>query len=315
MADNVNSNKQESLFSAVLDVIGNRYFLLGTIFCVFGAIILYMTAALQFSGYQRTISASSEGVSRQYVVTAPRGDIIDANGIVLATSQEVNTVMISNAYMENDDLNAMCLELSYLFDQYNCISESELDEYFATEPFRFLKDEEEIRLWQTDHNLFDLDDYSEGIIVTYSDNYVKTDPQVFYLYLRQLFELDTNYTEQEAYRIIRIRFQIFKDNWSFQTGTPVEIATNVPDELVTILNEQNYHYMGVITTKSYRRTYTPQAQLSSHVVGYVGRISQESLATLAPYGYSNSDLVGQSGVESQMERYLHGSSGISTYNT
>ena len=315
MADNVSNDRKESAVSSVLDIIGNRYFILGLIFCVFGAVILYMTAALQFSGYQRTISASSEGVSRQYTVTAPRGDIIDANGIVLATSQEVNTVMISNAYMEDEDLNAMCLELSYLFDEYNCISESELDEYFATEPFRFLKDETAIRLWQTDHNLFDLEDYSEGIIVTYADNYVKTDPQVFYLFLRQFFNIDTNYSEEEAYRIIRIRFQIFKDNWSFLTGTPVEIATNVPDELVTILNEQNYHYMGVITTKTYRRTYTPAAQLSSHVVGYVGRISQEALATLAPYGYSNSDLVGQSGVESQMERYLHGSSGISTYNT
>lgn len=315
MADNVSNDKKESAISSILDIIGNRYFILGLIFCVFGAVILYMTAALQFSGYQRTISASSEGVSRQYTVTAPRGDIIDANGIVLATSQEVNTVMISNAYMEDEDLNAMCLELSYLFDEYNCISESELDEYFATEPFRFLKDETAIRLWQTDHNLFDLEDYSEGIIVTYSDNYVKTDPQVFYLFLRQFFNIDTNYSEEEAYRIIRIRFQIFKDNWSFLTGTPVEIATNVPDELVTILNEQNYHYMGVITTKTYRRTYTPAAQLSSHVVGYVGRISQESLTQLAPYGYANSDLVGQSGVESQMERYLHGYSGISTYNT
>ncbi|MBR1797220.1 MAG: hypothetical protein IJ757_04310 [Clostridiales bacterium] len=314
MADNVKSKSEESVLSSILGVIKNRYFVLGLIFCVFGGIILYLTAALQFSGYQRTISASSEGVSRQYTVMAPRGDIIDANGVVLASSSEVNTIMIANAYMENDDLNAMCLELSYLFDEYNCVSVSELDEYFTVNPFQFLKDEEDIRLWQTDHNLFDLDDYSQGIIVTYSDNYVKTDPQVFYLYLRQLFELDTNYTEDEAYRIIRIRYQIFKDNWSFQTGTPVEIATDVPDELVTILTEQNYHYLGIIATKSYRRTYTPAAQLSSHVVGYVGRISQESLATLSSYGYSNSDLVGQSGVESQMERYLHGSSGISTYN-
>ena len=98
MADNVSNDKKESAISSILDIIGNRYFILGLIFCVFGAVILYMTAALQFSGYQRTISASSEGVSRQYTVTAPRGDIIDANGIVLATSQEVNTVMISNAY-------------------------------------------------------------------------------------------------------------------------------------------------------------------------------------------------------------------------
>jgi len=315
LADNVNESSSNSVFSSILGVLRNRYFVLGVIFCVFGATILYMTAALQFSGYQRTISASSEGVSRQYTVSAPRGDIIDANGIVLASSREVNTVMISNAYMENTDLNAMCLELSYLFDQYNCTSESELDEYFGVEPFRFLKSEEDIRLWQTDHNLFDLDDCAQGVIVTFSDNYVKTDPQVFFLYLRQLFEVENSYNDDEAYRIIRIRFQIFKDNWSFQTGTPVEIATDVPDELVTLLNEQNYHFMGIITARMYRRTYTPSAQLSSHVVGYVGRISQESLATLANYGYSNDDLVGQSGVESQMERYLHGTTGISTYNT
>ena len=314
MADNLSREKQKSFAESVSSVIGNRYFILSVIMCVFGVLILVRTAALQFSGYQKTISASSEGVSRQYTVTAPRGDIVDANGILLASSQEVNTVMISNAYMEDEDLNAMCLELSYLFDDYNCISESELDEYFSIEPFEFLKDEEDIRLWQTDHNLFDLEDYSEGIIVTYSDNYVKTDPQVFFLYMRQLFGIDTNYTEEEAYRIIRLRYQIFKDNWSFLTGTPVEIATDVPDELITILNEQNYHYMGIITTGTYRRTYTPAAQLSSHVVGYVGRISQESLATLQPYGYSNSDLVGQSGVESQMERYLHGTSGVSSYN-
>ena len=313
MADNVN-HKQESFFSSVIELFRNRFFILGLIFCVFGSVILFMTASLQFSGYQRTISASSEGVSRQYVVAAPRGDIIDANGIVLASSREVNTVMIAYAYMSDYDLNAMCLELSYLFDQYNCITESDLDDYFAIEPFRFLKDEEEIRLWQTDHNLFDLEDYTEGIIVTYSDDYVKTDPQVFYLYLRMLFNIDNSYSEEEAYRIIRIRFQIFKDYWAFYNGTPVEIATDVPDELVTLLTEQNYHYMGIITGKTYRRTYTPAAQLSSHVVGYVGRVSQESRVTLSQYGYSNDDLVGQSGVESQMERYLHGSSGISTYN-
>jgi len=314
LADDVGQRKKISVWDKVSGIFRNRYFILALIFCIFGAVILFMTASLQFSGYQRTISASSEGVSRQYTVSAPRGDIVDASGVLLASTREVNTVLIANAYMQDDDLNAMCLELSYLFDDYNCISESELDDYFSINPFEFLQDEEDIRLWQTDHNLFDLDDYTEGIIVTFSDNYVKTDPQVFFLYLRQLFDVDENYSEDEAYRIIRIRYQIYKDNWSFQTGTPVEIATDVPDELVTIFEEQNYHYMGIITSKAYRRTYEPAAQLASHVVGYVGSISQESLTTLSSYGYSNDDLVGQSGVESQMERYLHGSSGISTYN-
>ena len=306
--------EKNSFLSAVLRAITNRYFVLSAIFCAVGVVILCMTAALQFSGYQRTISSTTTGVQRMYSVSAPRGDILDCNGVPLATSESVNTVLIANAGLVDDDLNKMCLELSYLFDEYNCISESDLDEYFSIDPFEFHKEEEDIRLWQTNHNLFDLEDYSEGIIVTFTDNYVKTDPQVFFLYMRNLFGIDEGYTEEEAYRICRIRYQIFQDNWSFQMGTPVEIATDVPDELVTKIIEQNYHYMGLICTQSYRRVYTPMAQLSCHVVGYVGRISQESLATLQPFGYSNDDLVGQSGVESQMERYLHGQTGISSYN-
>ena len=305
-----NDSFRRRFFAAVTD----RYFVMGAVFCIIGAIILVMTAKLQFSGYQRTISAASEGMQRQYTVNAPRGDILDCNGVTLATAESVNTIMIANAFMEDDDLNAMLLELSDLFDDYNCITTADLDEYFAVAPFRFNKSEEDIRLWQTNHNLFDLQDYTEGIIVTFSDDYVKTDPQVFFLYLRDLFKIDPNYTEDEAYRIIRLRYQIFQDNWSFVTGTPIELATDVPDELITYLTEQNYRYMGILSGVDYRRVYTPLAQLSCHVVGYVGRISQETLATLQPYGYSNDDLIGQSGVESQMERYLHGQSGISSYN-
>jgi penicillin-binding protein 2 len=306
--------EKNTLLITVVRAVTDRYFVLSAIFCSVGVVILCMTSALQFSGYQRTISSTTTGVQRMYTVSAPRGDILDCNGVPLATSESVNTVLIANAGLLDDDLNSMCLELSYLFDEYNCLSESDLDEYFSIDPFEFHKDEEEIRLWQTNHNLFDLQDYSEGIIVTFTDDYVKTDPQVFFLYMRNLFGIDEDYTEEEAYRICRIRYQIFQDNWSFQMGTPVEIATDVPDELVTKIVEQNYHYMGLICTQTYRRVYTPMAQLSCHVVGYVGRISQESLATLQPFGYSNDDLVGQSGVESQMERYLHGQSGISSYN-
>ena len=306
--------EKNSFFVKLVRAVTNRYFVLSAIFCIIGIVILCMTAALQFSGYQRTISSTTTGVQRMYSVSAPRGDILDCNGVTLATSEAVNTVLIANAGLSDDDLNSMCLELSYLFDQYNCISESDLDEYFSVDPFEFHKDEEEIRLWQTNHNLFDLEDYSEGIIVTFTDDYVKTDPQVFFLYMRNLFGIDESYTEDEAYRICRIRYQIFQDNWSFLMGTPVEIATDVPDELVTQITEQNYHYMGLICTQTFRRVYTPMAQLSCHVVGYVGRISQESLATLQSFGYSNDDLVGQSGVESQMERYLHGQTGISSYN-
>lgn len=306
---------EESLLVKIFNLIRNRYFVLAVAFCVFGVIILVMTALLQFSGFQKTISSSTKGLQKTYSVNAPRGDILDANGITLATTEEVNSLLISDAGLDDEKLNSMCLELSYLFDEYNCRSISGIDDYFKIDPFEFLASEEKTRLWQTNHNLFNLTEAAQGVIVTYSDNYVKSDPMIFFLYLRQKFNIDTALSDEEAFRIIRIRYQIFQDLWAFQNGTPVQIATDVPEELILLLEEQNYHFMGLIATKDYRRVYTPQAQLSCHVVGYVGNITQESLASLAPFGYQSSDIIGQSGVESQMERYLHGQAGTAAYST
>ena len=312
------SRKEQSRLSGLWAHVTDRYFVLSLIYCVFGVIILVMTTRLQFSGYQKTISEGSKGVSRQFNTQAPRGNIYDSSGILLASTSAYNTVMISNTYLEDHEMNALCLELSYLFDEYYCSPVSSLDDYFVFDKdlgkFTFVKDEEAIRLWQTDTNLFALDDYAPGIIVTFTDNYVKLDPNLFFIFLRNRFGVDNSYTEEEAYRIVKIRYQIYQDNWSFQKGTPVPIADNVPDELIKIFNEQNYHYKGIVTCEKYARTYSPWALYCCHVLGYVGKISEESFATLSTFGYTSEDMVGKGGVERQMERYLHGAGGISTYN-
>ena len=307
--------EQVSLLKRAFGFFTNRYLVLAAVFVAFGIAILIMTVRLQFSDYQNTLSQSSSGVIRQYVQQAPRGDIYDSRGVLLASSVEYNTVMIANAYMDDASLNKLCLELSYLFDQYHCIDVADLDQYFILDPqARFVKSEDKIRLWQTDSNLFDLKDYSAGVIVTFTDDYVKTDPNVFFLYLRRKFNIDNNYTIEEAYRIIRIRYQIFSDNWAFIKGTPVKIATDVPNELIRKLEEENYHYMGLVSGKEYARTYSSEALYASHVLGYVGKISSVTYQDLSAFGYTSDDFVGKSGVESQMERYLHGSSGITPYS-
>ena len=314
-AERSERSEQTSLFFRAFRFLTNRYLVLASIFAAFGVAIFVMTMRLQFSDYQNTLSQSSSGVVRQYVSQAPRGDIYDSRGVLLASTIEYNTVMIANAYMDDDSLNELCLELSYLFDQYHCIDVADLDQYFILDPkARFVKTEDKIRLWQTDSNLFDLKDYSAGVIVTFTDDYVKTDPNVFFLYLRRKFNIDNNYTIEEAYRIIRIRYQIFSDNWAFIKGTPVKIATDVPDELIRKFEEENYHYMGLVSGKEYARTYSSEALYASHVLGYVGKISSVSYQDLAPFGYTSDDVVGKAGVEAQMERYLHGSNGITPYS-
>ena len=224
--------------------------------------------------------------------------------------------MLANAKLKDDQLNAMLLDLSYLFDQYNVTPVYELAEYLQTDPYLFLKNTEKTIAWQISPNLFGLEESTTNSIVSYSDTYVKLDPQVFFLYLRseKVFNISTEYTEEEAYRIALLRYQIYASRWAFQTGTPVKIATDVPDELITLLLEQNNKYFGIIAGKEYRRVYSPLAKTSSSIVGYIGKISQETYSSLKDFGYSADDVVGQQGIEAQMERYLHGQSGIEPYN-
>ncbi len=301
---------------SILAFLTSRYTIVGIIFWSFAVIIIIMTGSLQFSGDVTQALAADSGVSHQYTVTAPRGDIVDTNGVSLASSEQVNTLLLANAGLTDDDLNAMLLKLSYLFDQYNVETVDDLSNYLTINPYAFQKDEDDIVSWQVSTNLFGLKETSTNPIVTSSDTFVKLDPQIFFLYLRSnaIFHIASTYSDDEAYRIAVLRYQIYEDRWAFQTGSPVKIATNVPQALIDQLLEQNYEYQGIIAGKEYRRIYTPLAETSSSVVGYIGKISQETLAKLQSFGYSADDVVGQQGIEAQMERYLHGQSGTKSYN-
>jgi len=294
----------------------NRYAILGIAFSFFCTLILFMTASMQFSGAEVNAFTDAGKIPRAYTALAPRGDITDRNGVVYATSKEVNTLLLAYAGLKKDDLNEMLLELSYRMEDYNATPVAELSDYLTVEPYSFLKDEDAIMLWQVNKNLFGLKEPSPSQVVSYQDEYVKLDPQIFFLYLRRVrFEIDEKYSMEEAYRIAVLRYQIMKDSWAFSDqGKPVMIATDVPQNLIDLLLEQNYKYKGLLSGKEYRRVYSPEAQYASHVIGYVGNISQEEYAYLQNLGYMSNDVVGKAGIEAQMERYLHGMAGEVPYN-
>ena len=294
----------------------SRFVVFAVALVLFASVILSMTASLQFSGAELRAVSETGILARSYTIPAPRGDIVDRNGVVLASTIEVNTLQLTNAMMKTEELNTMLLDLSYLLEEYHATPVAELSTYLSAQPHTFMKEMDTIVEWQVNKNLFQLTEPDPNMVVGFGDTYVKTDPEVFFLYLRkEKFEIDDTYTSDEAYRISVLRYQIMKDNWAFQSqGKPVQIATDVPQALIDLLLEQNYKYKGVISGKEYRRMYTPQAQDASHVVGYVGRITQNELANLQGLGYSAVDVVGKDGVEYQMERYLQGRSGEKPYN-
>jgi len=96
-----------------------------------------------------------------------------------------------------------------------------------------------------------------------------------------------------------------------EDGNPYE-AVVIKDELerdtALVLKELTPNLPGVELRVEARRHY-PSADLTSHIVGYVGRISEEEYASLRPRGYILNDQVGKTGIEDDYEDVLRGKPG------
>ncbi|TAN50325.1 MAG: penicillin-binding protein 2 [Methylococcaceae bacterium] len=61
--------------------------------------------------------------------------------------------------------------------------------------------------------------------------------------------------------------------------------------------------------------YYPQGELTSHVVGYVGRINEQELQNLDPAEYRGTYYMGKTGIEKTYENELHGKTGYEEMET
>ncbi len=89
---------------------------------------------------------------------------------------------------------------------------------------------------------------------------------------------------------------------------PLPLKEDVSENTVTFLKERSEDYPGVDVTEEWQRIY-PYAPLASHVVGYMGGITKETLSKYLGEGYNRNEKVGQFGVELQLENVLHGNWG------
>jgi penicillin-binding protein 2 len=89
---------------------------------------------------------------------------------------------------------------------------------------------------------------------------------------------------------------------------PVKIATRVPLEIVTKIEEQRLELPGVVIDVEPMRDY-PNGELLAHVMGYVRQINEEQLEANQNKGYKPGDSFGQTGLEHVYEEELRGQNG------
>jgi penicillin-binding protein 2 len=89
---------------------------------------------------------------------------------------------------------------------------------------------------------------------------------------------------------------------------PVVIKKDIGKETAIVISERDIDYPGLII-HTYPRRYYPNGNIGSHIIGYLGRITDEELNALKDYGYKPRDYVGRSGLELSYDDYLKGEDG------
>ena len=101
--------------------------------------------------------------------------------------------------------------------------------------------------------------------------------QVF-RYLRETFQIDPSYTDEQAFKIMKLRYEVLVNQPSIQN--PLIIADDIPALAMAEIEERSSYFRGFSTyVKPYRVYYNPR--LVSHVLGYVGYISEEQYGRLS----------------------------------
>jgi penicillin-binding protein 2 len=89
---------------------------------------------------------------------------------------------------------------------------------------------------------------------------------------------------------------------------PVPIALGVSGSVIVYLSEHRAMFPGVTVSYVAERRY-PDGTLASQALGYVSDITAQELGQLRHQGYTQGDVLGQSGVEAAYEQYLRGHPG------
>ena len=283
-------------------ILQNRCFYVAAFIIIVMSIIIGRLYQLQIVDGSSYLEQASHVIDSTTTVSidAPRGNIYDRNGLLLATTRTSYKVLMVNVKNPQEERNEMYLRLINLFEENNDVYKNDFSKYLSY-PIE----------WGTSLSGEDQEDarkkWINKIAITKSDRDRMRTPKEIFDYLRnERFEIDPKYTDEEAYKIMIIRYETFVNGLSYLN--PTVIASDCSDATMQMIEADYLNFPGVTTEETYFREYVDAVEIS-HILGYVRAISGEEYAEMKDQGYSNDAIIGKLGIEKMAESYLRGKEG------
>lgn len=267
-----------------------RIFILNLCIVLGGVVLIIQLFNLQIVNGADYRRQAENRTSSKTTIIAPRGEILDRHGDILATNRDGYNVLMYKQTMTTEERNTLILNLVNLLNENNVVYRDTFPIILLDGNLTFSLDtEDEINKWKKRYK--------------FSDNATADD--IFNSY-RKKYKLE-KYSTEDSRKIIGIRYEL--DRVGYSAFKPYEVATDINKETVAALDERFEEFPGVTVEIQPIRTY-PNGSLASHVLGYISKITSEKYEELKDEGYSSTDNIGRSGIEKVMERFLRGKNSL-----
>lgn len=263
-----------------------RFNLLTVIIYIIGIVLIVKLFSLQIVHGAEYREQSNTRLTRESVLEAARGDILDRTGATLVTSDTQFALEMYKTKIDDNELNISILNMINVLEKYGV---SYPDSFpISINPYNFTIEGEELTTWKEEN------DFDENIGAE----------EAFYEFVNK-YEITNTTNIDEIRKILAIRYQITIEGYS--STKSITIAENIPREAVAEFSESADKFAGINISVKPIREYT-SGSLASHILGYASQISSEEYATRKDT-YSQNDIIGKTGIEYVFEEYLKGKNG------
>lgn len=262
-----------------------RYNIMLVFVYIIGIILLVQLFNLQIIKGEEYRKESNTRLTRETTLEAARGEILDRTGNKLVTTNMDFGLELYKTKIDNKTLNDTLLKIANLLESNE---DTYIDNFpINIDPYEFKIGESEQKTWKKANNI--KEEYSA---------------EECFNYFRQKYEVD-NDSIQDTRKIIVMRYEIARNGYS--NTKAVQLSKNISRNSVLQISENNTDFPGVDVVTKPSVNY-PSGTLASHILGTVGKITEDELKTRGDtYGYN--DIIGKTGIEYVFEDYLKGKNG------
>ena len=281
----------KSKLEKIMEILENRELVLSFILCIIALVFLIQLFNLQVINGVSYREQAENKIVRTESIAASRGEIYDRNGVLLATNRLTYDVEIYRTKVGIENTNEAIIKLVDIIERNgdkiystfpcNASGDNFSEEYLNNAELRnsFLKN---IKL---DENAT-----YQDVLNYYSKKYAVED-----------------YDFKDKINVIKVKYEANLNGYSLFNG--VVISKDISKNSVAQIEELKSELYGVNIISVPQRYYVSD-NFACHIIGYVSKINTDEYNNSKDEGYTINSMIGKSGIEESMEKYLKGVDGV-----